>query len=104
MSAVSDPSVPTTIDLNMGGTYRYSGRLHDQDVAAGAVGDRVGDAPEHAAVHALVAHHDEVGSDLLRHRDDRLAGIGGQRVLAHVDGVRAEPGERPLGHEVGPGG
>ena len=66
---------------------RSAGRVGDEHGAGGAVGDGVRHAAEHptGAVHALVAHHDEVGAHLVGHHQDRVGRVAGDGMDLHRD-------------------
>jgi hypothetical protein len=49
--------------------------LDDQDGAARLVGDRIGNAAEDSALHALTANHQEVGPTLLRKANENVARV-----------------------------
>jgi hypothetical protein len=52
-------------------------------------------------MHALVAHHDQVGADLGGCFEDRLSRRGGRAVLAHREALAAEALQRPVERDVG---
>ena len=75
------------------------GRLYHQNRAVRLVRDRVRDAPEHAALHSLVADHEQVGAAFLRQPHQDLGRI------ALVDSGLAfdpVPAEAPPGCARGP--